>query len=122
MAIPPNRPADPHPSVEEHYDKERHPGGAHSPDQQHAGISVHAHDGSARRADAGAARRPMVSATTETGKSKASGVSAVVWVFVLVLIAVLIALWVTLSGVLPGDDGAEPSRQETPTVLPGASP
>lgn len=25
--------ADPHPSTEEHYDRERHPGGAHPPDE-----------------------------------------------------------------------------------------
>ncbi len=56
------RVSDPHPSTEEHYDRERHPGGAHPPKGKESGVSVAEHDGSApprpRNLDRGADSAP----------------------------------------------------------------
>ncbi|MGV3650268.1 MAG: hypothetical protein ACO1OK_02495 [Devosia sp.] len=115
MTTRPQTPADPHPSDEEHYDRERHPGGAAPPPDRQAGIAVHAH------ADTPSAAPADPRAATIPARSKepsGSGVRVVMWVFVIALLVVIAGLWLTMSGVIVGDHGAEPTVSEPRTVVP----
>lgn len=115
MNTTPTRPTDPHPSDEEHYDLAPHPGGTHTPRDRDAGIEVHAHNGSQGQGASTATMQSPRAAPEQRPTGNAT--RTVMLVFVAVLVLVLGALWVTMSGVMPGDDGSEPTRN-APTVLP----
>lgn len=118
MAPTQNYPSDPHPSDEEHYDREKRPGGAHPPDDRHAGVEVYAHDGAPARSPQAPPRGPS---PRQPSRPDAGGVRTVMWVFMVALVLVLLGLFVTMSGIVPGDDGREPAS-DAPTIAPQSQP